>query len=232
MAILKKILSWFLQLFGKDVVDKVVDVVEKKTGWDIPEDTIVEFANKILPKILDNPDAKLWDTQVDILEKMDKGGVIVEGKSQTGKTLLLTIHAIYTLITKPNTTVYVRSNSQQSGENLFEKLVGVIENIKDEFGITDVKWLNTSLVLSNGSKLTLSTSSDLTDIKPDFDLLIGDEISLWETKALELLIRKFPKQGDKIRLVTSDWDDKLNKLIDFLPEGIELVKILFSKNKK
>jgi len=108
----KSIVRWVFGLFGREVIEESVEFIEEKTGWEIPEDTIIEFANKYLPAILGIPDAKLWDGQGDVLEQFDKGDTLVEGDRQTGKTLLLTIHAAYRMFREPNTTVVIKGNGQ------------------------------------------------------------------------------------------------------------------------
>ena len=131
----KNVVRWFLNLFGREVVEESIEFIEDKTGWDIPEDTIVEFANRFLPDILGDPNAKLWDGQDEILNMLDVGDVAVEGKRQTGKTLLLTIHAAYKMFREPNTTVVVRDLNALKGEEFVRKILKVVESVKDSFGV-------------------------------------------------------------------------------------------------
>ena len=95
-----------------------------------------------------------------------------------------------------------------------------------------LKSVTTGVSLSNGSNIRVSYVRDLLNNSLDFDIFIGDEIAHWETRALESLIQKFPKFKGKLQLVTTDWDDRVNKIVDVLPETVEVVKLLvFDKDK-
>ena len=234
MAIFKKIIGWILKLFGHKLVEDVVEKVEEKLDVDLPEDTIIEFANKILPDVLDDPNAKLWAKQEDILKVMAEGDVFVEGDRGTGKSLILILHAAYTLFKKPESTVVLRTVTLEGSKTIVSKILSVVENVKDEFGVKVDKYLPTELKLSNGSRLIVSNDTELNDIKGyKVDLFLGDEIAHWEDKAIEALEKKVSeKVFNKINLVTTDWDNKANKIVDILPEGIKVVDILFLDKDK
>ena len=208
----KNVVRWFLNLFGREVVEESIEFIEDKTGWDIPEDTIVEFANRFLPDILGDPNAKLWDGQDEILNMLDVGDVAVEGKRQTGKTLLLTIHAAYKMFREPNTTVVVRDLNALKGEEFVRKILKVVESVKDTFGVEILKNSYNAFTLSNGSKLVLVTSPDfeLAAMSTRIDLLVADDITHWSGEIVDILKNKYKYLEGIINMSSSsEWGQGL-----------------------
>jgi hypothetical protein len=229
----KSIVRWVFGLFGREVIEESVEFIEEKTGWEIPEDTIIEFANKYLPAILGIPDAKLWDGQGDVLEQFDKGDTLVEGDRQTGKTLLLTIHAAYRMFREPNTTVVIKGNGQTGSKNILDKVLNVIDSVKGEFKVDVLDSLSDTIELSNGSRVVIGKRADLSDLDgTTIDLFIADEIAFWEDAAIKGLADKAPQFKGFLHLVTTDWDKKLVGIIKILPKTIEFVKMILGGKKE
>ena len=227
----KNIVRWFVGLFGREVIEETVEFVEEKTGWDIPEGSIIEFANKFLPDILGIPDAKLWDGQGDVLEKLDSGDVLVEGDRQSGKTLLLTIHAAYKMFKEPNTTVVVKGLDYTNSKNVLSKVLIVIDAVKGSFNVDILDKMTGGIELSNGSKVRIGRADDLVDLRGStINLFLADEIAFWSDEAVKGLVDNVPHFQSVINLVSTDWDDKLAGIIKILPKAIDFVKLVTGKD--
>lgn len=228
----KNIVRWFVGLFGREVIEETVEFVEEKTGWEIPEESIIEFANRFLPDILGIPDAKLWDGQGDVLEKLDRGDTLVDGDRNSGKTLLLTIHAAYKMFREPNTTVVVKGIDYQNSQHVLNKVLVVIEAVRSTFNVDILNKLPSSIELSNGSKVRIGETDDLVDLRGStINLFLADEIAFWSDEAVKGLVKNVPHFNSVLNLASTDWDDKLAGIIKLLPKAIDFVKLVTGKGE-
>lgn len=129
---------------------------------------------------------KLHDYQKRILKSLKNNRFVVMLSSrQSGKTTLMTIYALWVALFNPDQRILIVANKENTAKNIFKRVRLAYELIPNYLKPSVVEYGQTSMSLTNGSSIGISTTSSDAGRGDSCNCLILDELAFIEPNMLD-----------------------------------------------
>ena len=106
--------------------------------------------------------------------------VIFNTSRQVGKSTLLTIYALWYVLNNPDKTVLLLANKQDTAIEIFGRIKMAYKELPNWLKPGVEKWDQTKMILTNGSKIIVSTTTESAARGFTINLLLLDEFAFVE----------------------------------------------------
>jgi hypothetical protein len=169
---------------------------------------------------------KLHKYQKRILKALNKNRfVVLLSSRQSGKTTLLTIYALWVALFNHDQRILIVANKEQTAKNIFKRVRLAYELLPNYLKAGVVEWGQTSMSLTNGSSIGISTTSSDAGRGESVNCLILDELAFIDPGMLDSFWRSvYPiiSSSQKSKILVASTPNGVGNLFHALYTGAKV----------